>query len=365
MDVIKEVQRCISGILVRVASVLSLRPMNDEVFQMVNFEAMMVPDAEATILSIPTDVILRLKALPWEGVGIISGNATTKLKNIKLKRLDIVQGANFKFIIEDESVKEIFIAAEELFIHCPQDVSQIAHIGFELAFGLDGVNPSKAGDGVNYGADNTGRHGGDGQHGITGEHGRTFNGPTLYVFFQNIQIINEIPGTATLVNLAFGGIRGGNGSQGGEGGNGGNGANGTPARDNEVAGVPVSCGAGPGQGGNSGVPGSGGKGGDAGTGGSASNIYIVGPRSERRNIRFAAELNGGSAGSVGEPGVPGAIGYGGAGGNLTNKCRDGRPVGARRGPNPIDFGRGQPGVDGNNGNFEVNYRDNSDIFTVV
>jgi hypothetical protein len=186
--------------------------MNEEVFLMVNFdrrqilksvtcmagvelfsfgnaaaqgksETMKVPDAEATTLSIPTDAILRLKALPWEGVGIISGNATTKLKNIKLKRLDIVQGANFKFIIEDESVKEIFIAAEELFIHCPQDVSHISNIGFELAFSLDGAKPSKAAGGVNYGADNTGRHGGDGQHGLTGGHGRTFNSPTLYVFF--------------------------------------------------------------------------------------------------------------------------------------------------------------------------------------
>lgn len=312
--------------------------------------------------SISPDIIADVKALPWDGKGLIAGNDSQVLPFIKQRRLDIAQGAKFTFLITDIRINRIFIVAEELVIQGPASLAEVSEIYYKLNFSLSGTKPAKAAGGADHRTEQSGANGGNGVTGSPGGDAGAYSAPALYVFFQTINIIRPNPSVSTLLSFNFPGMQGAIGGDGGDGGDAGWGAKGTHAEDNTVFGRAVSCKSGPGVGGSSGVPGSGGRGGNAGNGGDGSTVVICGPQSQSSHISFTAELKGGAAGLPGGPGNPGAQGEPGSGGDLSQFCRDGRPGGYKHSASPIDLGPGDPAHDGQDGNYHVEYRDNSDIF---
>jgi hypothetical protein len=309
--------------------------------------------------SLPPDIIAAVKALPWDGKGLIAGIDSQTLPFIKQRRLDIAQGAKFTFVVNDLRIDKIFIVAEEIYIQGPNDLNQVSEISYKLTAPLDGQKPPKGNGGVDHRTEQSGANGGNGETGRPGGHGTTYSAPSFFLFFQKIQIVRPNPSVSTLLKFNFPGMFG---ASGGDGGDAGWGAKGTHAEDNKVLGKAVSCKAGPGVGGSSGVPGSGGRGGNAANGGDGSTIVICGPQSESIHISFTADTKGGKKGFPGSPGKPGSEGEPGSGGDLSEKCRDGRPGGYKHSANPIDLGPGDHAEDGRDGSYHVEYRDNSDLF---
>lgn len=315
------------------------------------------------ILSDPaiSAAIDEIKRLPFQGLGIISGEINYNSYFSRLLRLDIAPSS--KLIIGlRASQNRIFICAEDVFVQCPPSPQHAAVISYQLLDSLAPAPRPKARDGRS-GAPKTGQNGEDGENGVAGESGRTYDAPTLFFVFKRLTVQNAIPGASTLLKFDMNGINGGNGGRGGDGGNAGNGASGTDARNDTRLGIEVGCAAGPGRGGDTGKPGSGGKGGDAGRGGNGGHVVVICPASEAQKVAFAASLRPGLPGAPGQPGSSGRRANAGSGGDLTSFCRDGRPGGNVLAANPENFGPGAMSVPGNLGAYQVYHRDTSDVFS--
>ncbi len=306
--------------------------------------------------------IQEIRNLPFQGVGIISGNFKYDSHFSKLLRLDIAPKSKLSMGFSMVQNK-IFICAEEIYLQCPSSINDASIIGYHL---LDSLAPGfrpKAASGAN-GRPKRGEPGGNGANGTTGDNGKFHDAPTIFLVFKKLTIQNAVPGVSTLLKIDVNGISGSDGGVGGEGGDAGNGGQGTDARNGSTLHVETHCAAGPGEGGNAGIPGAGGRGGNAARGGNGGHVIIVCPASEAAKIAFAASFQPGQPGNPGLPGHCGKRGEGGSGGDLSSFCRVGRSRGHDSpNANPENLGLGDPAVAGHLGTYQVSHRDLSGVFS--
>ena len=301
-----------------------------------------------------------MKLLPFEGLGVISGDYQYNKYFSKLMRMDIAPASKLTVGI-NRTQNRIFICADQLYIQRPPGLSAASLITYKLLDSMiPGVKP-KARSGA-HGQHKTGQAGGPGDDGTQGDTGISFNAPTIYLVFRSLTVQNANPDASTLLKFDVNGLRGGDGGNGQDGGDGGNGGQGTDAENGSHFGIEDHCEAGPGRGGDAGKPGSGGKGGTAGRGGDGGHVVIVCPDSEKAKVAFAAIFQPGQPGVPGQPGKAGNKGGGGSGGDLSSFCRDGRPGGDVPAANPENFGNGDNNAAGVIGSYQIAHRDVGSVF---
>lgn len=318
--------------------------------------------------AIPQQVIEAVQAAPLRDLYTVTDTVAFGEHILRAKRIvfnpkgqliwelpDVSSGGNF-----------VAIAAERLVLNTPNVLAEVAKFVLRPPVTSQDLKGSIGADGPagwTSGIDD-GSNGGNGQPGGTGGVGRTYDYPSIFIFFNNVTINTANPNITTALRIEGPGLQGGDGGTGGRGGRGGDGGRGTPGDRDCLLGVCV-CSAGPGSGGFGGDGGPGGKGGDAGRGGNGATLIFVGPAAEIPGLeRLDVYFPGAQAGLPGQPGSPAGGGSAGGGGSKPFECpQGGLPGGAGNGPNPINRGPGAargPGVDGSS---FVAIRDNLDLFT--
>ncbi len=225
----------------------------------------------------------------------------------------------------------------------------------ELQKSLIGIDGEKAPD-----APIT-KKGRPGPPGETGGKGGTRHSPHIFLFVRRI-VGAEDDLNLTSFHFDLNGVPGG---VGGKGGSGGKGDEGRRGKNGKIGNIFTGCTGGK-RGRRGGAPGKGGRGGDGGCGGAGPEVQIYYGDQNLRNVfeRSKYSVNGGPRPSDdfyggGEPGLAGQPGRGGKGGKRAGNCGPGK-----RGPegepsagsdewNRWNRGRGLPGTEGPDGDYEL------------
>ena len=322
---------------------------------------------DVDISVIPPDIISAIKSAPLRDVVPITD--TVNFGNPILRCKSLVFNPKSQLLWSLPGVTNsgdfVVIAADRLVLNFPAQLTDIAKLKIISNLktqDLHGQNGNTGPSGWTSGTDD-GRSGGVGAPGETGQNGRTYNYPSIYIFYNSIVLNNATPHIVTGLRIEGLGVQGGNGGKGGTGGRGGAGSRGTPGDRDCVLGVCV-CSAGPGRGGDGGPGGPGGKGGDAGRGGNGATLLFVGPSAQVPNIdRIEMTLTGAAPGTPGQPGAPGGGGQEGGGGSKPFECIDGGGSGHGGGAaNPQNLGPGSAKSKGLDGAVFTASRINDDLF---
>lgn len=270
-----------------------------------------MPTQELEFVHIPERIIKNIKNAQNLGEFYFDGIKEYHKEVLKANTLICEPNGIFKWFIPNS--KELIIYVNKLIMKEPNDIGKICKLDFISMYGEgahsahDGENTSdiNAEDKPTQ-PEGSGLVGQNAAHGKEGREGKSFDMPTLYIFYNELILIDAIGGINSGLMINGNGIKGGNGGQGGKGGNGGQGARG---KDGSSSGFGLICDAGPGVGASGGNAGSGGKGGKAGKGGDGLNVYLLGPKNESDffKINQLGALQG-NPGSVGYDGIPGKKG---------------------------------------------------------
>jgi hypothetical protein len=327
-----------------------------------------IPDGDKRSKGIEDYIIEVVRRWAKSPSAIISGTRIIDCFNptnavLKVDRLDVdVSGRLiFRFPVTNFLPEYVIIAANEIYVSGPPTPELCATITYEYTGDRHGGIPREAARGRSWQFDwndDDGVGGGNGTDGQSGNRGLTINLPPVFIIANRIIVSSGDPASPRLLRFDWRGVPGGNGSIGGKGGKGGNGARGTRG----VNGIGY-CRDRPGMGGSAGQPGKGGAGGNAGRGGNGADVYVIVPRSQANNIRFGVLQTGAAPGTPGKGGPHGDVGIPGGGGSLSEFCREGNVDGNQPGPpNPANLGDGLDAPMGTDGQYFVQYRDNSDLF---
>lgn len=294
---------------------------------------------------IPPQVIDAVKAAPLRGLYNVFNQVIFNDQVLRCQTMSLDPASEFVWQLPTTEGAGDFvaIAANTLVLNGPDQGADVAKISLIAPIGPSQLNGEKGtpGSDGSTSVQQDGAAGGPAQPGHPGTAGRTYEYPSVFIFFGTIQVNTPNPNIVAALQIDGPGIDGGHGGDGGRGGRGGNGDMGL-AGHQKLTLLGWVCTAGPEHGGTGGQGGSGGEGGAAGEGGNGATVYFVGPAAGAADIQLIEmSIPPGRAGSAGIPGDPGEGGSGGGGGIKPPAC----PHYASSGPsgaaaNPHDLGPG-------------------------